>query len=308
MVDSFLTTATALIQHETNLWTYEGSVTVLYGLFRLPTRMTIIRLSKSNQLMVISPFPPTDLLQTLLAEIGQVQYIIIPNEHHTFWALTFLAQYPQAYLIATCGMKSNEKFQKYIHAYFTNDGLEYNPHCTTTLSFDWPVQDIEYYCFYHVKHINEVMFYHRPTSTLIVTDLAFNYYEESSEQRIRAQGFLFRSYLWLADGYRRACVTKPFRYFFKNDLEGNKQDFDEMLTRYRNFDRLIVAHGMVIEHGGYDALKSGTYKLFLDCYKKTKERPRSWSTEAKLGIGLITGTVLLYLCQRYFSPRSLLTK
>ncbi|UJR20112.1 hypothetical protein I4U23_023246 [Adineta vaga] len=297
MVDSFRTTELSLIHHDTNLWTYEGSVTMLYGIFRLPTRMTIIRLSKSNQLVVISPFPPTDILQTLLAEIGKVQYIVIPNEHHTFWALKFQAQYPHAHLIATREMMFNEKFNKHIHAYFTNEGLEYNSYCPSTSTFEWPFHEIDYYCFYHVNYIHEVIFYHRSTSTVIVTDLAFNYFEESIHQRIRAQGFLFRSYLWLADGYRRACVTKPFKYFFANDNEACRNDFEQMMMRYQNFNRLIVAHGMIIERGGYDAFKSGTYQFFLDCYTQKKSRKNTLSVTTKIGLVLVTGTMLLYLAR-----------
>jgi len=71
MVDSFQSTATTLIRHDANLWTYEGSLTMLKGIFRLPSRMTIIRLAQSNRLVVISPFPPTNIIKTLLLEIGE---------------------------------------------------------------------------------------------------------------------------------------------------------------------------------------------------------------------------------------------
>ena len=71
MVDSFRSSATALIRHDANLWTYEASLIALYGIFRLPSRMTIIRLAQSNKLVVISPFPPTTLIKTLLAQIGK---------------------------------------------------------------------------------------------------------------------------------------------------------------------------------------------------------------------------------------------
>lgn len=70
MVDSFRSTATSLVHQDTNIWTYEGSLTMLNGIFRLPSRMTIIRLVQSNGLVVISPFPPTTTIKTLLAEIG----------------------------------------------------------------------------------------------------------------------------------------------------------------------------------------------------------------------------------------------
>lgn len=75
MADSFRSTATTLVQHDTNVWTYEGSLTMMSGIFRLPSRMTIIRLPSSNQLVVISPFPPTNTIKALIAEIGESYYL-----------------------------------------------------------------------------------------------------------------------------------------------------------------------------------------------------------------------------------------
>ena len=77
MADSFRSTATSLIKYDENLWTYEGSLTVAYGIFRLPSRMTIIRLPETNHLVIISPFPPTDMIKNLLAQIGKFSSSIL---------------------------------------------------------------------------------------------------------------------------------------------------------------------------------------------------------------------------------------
>nr|AEN94427.1 phosphatidylinositol 3-kinase vps34 [Philodina roseola] len=294
MADSFRSTATTLIQHDTNIWTYEGSLTMLNGIFRLPSRMTIIRLAQSNRLVVISPFPPTNTIKTLIAEI--VQYIVIPNMHHTFWALPFLTEYPNAYLVATTGVRSNEKLNKRIHGYFTNDGVINNKDCPDSVSFEWPYAEIDFYCFYNVQFIYEVVFYHRLSSTLIVTDLAFNYFEFEG-QGIRAEGRLFRFYLWLADGYRQACVTKPFKFFFRKKIDLNKDDFDQLMRRYHDFNRLIMAHGTVIQHEGYKALELGTYQLVLDLYEAEQRRKHGWSMKTKIGLVIVGGTALLVAFQ-----------
>ena len=135
-----------------------------------------------------------------------------------------------------------------------------NNDCLHSVSFEWPMEEIDFYCFYHVQFLHEVVFYHRLSSTLIVTELAINYFE-SAEPGIRAEGRLFRFYLWLADGYLQACVTKPFKLFFRKKIASNKADFDQLMKRYEDFNRLIMAHGTVIPHGGYRALQLGTYQL-----------------------------------------------
>lgn len=224
---------------------------------------------------------------------------MIPNIQHTFWALQFLREYPSAYLIATHGVASDEKLNKHIHAYFTNSGLVYNTNYHSTVSFEWPFDEIDFYCFYFVEYIHEVVFYHRSSSTLIVTDLAFNYFE-SDEQTTRAEGHLLRFYLWLADGFRQACITKPFKFFFRKHIDTVKNDFDELMIRYKNFNRLLMAHGTIIHHGGYEALKLGTYQFVLDLYEKEKHRKNGWSMKTKIGLVVVGSAVLLFM-SRYFA-------
>lgn len=225
--------------------------------------------------------------------------------HHTYWAIPFLEEYPNARLIATYGVKSNEKLNKYIHAYFTSSGLVSNPDClnttTTTITlFEWPCDEIDFFCFYNIEIFYEVVFYHRLSSTLIVTDLAFNYFESNELQLIRAEGYLFRFYLWLADGYHQASVTKPFKYFFRKNINLNKEDFDELMLRYKDFQRLIMAHGNIIQHEGYEALKLGTYKFVLDLYETEKHsQTNTWSMKTKLGFVIIAST-LVFVTARYF--------
>ena len=289
MADSFRSSSTSLVRVDTNLWTYDGFVSMV-RIFRLPTRMTIIRLNQSNQLVVISPFPPTDLLKKLLAEIGEVRFIIIPNEHHTFWPLDFLRAYPNAYLLATRGVSSDDKLNRSIHGYFTNQGL------LSKENIDWPMDEIDFYCFYNGKFLSEVVFYHRSTSTLILTDLAFNYFE-SEESTVRAEGYLFRFYLWLVNGYREASVSNPFRYFFRSNIVAIKNDFDEMMKRYEHFQRLIMAHGTIIEHRGYQALRNGTYQFVLDIYQN-----RNYSSINKKNFAIlftITATTAAAVCFFY---------
>lgn len=175
---------------------------------------------------------------------------------------------------------------KSIHGYFTNEGLETNE------NIHWPSDEIDFYCFYNATYIFEVVFYHRLTSTLILTDLAFNYFE-SKESTVRAEGYLFRFYLWLMNGYQEASVTRPFKYFFQKNIIAVKNDFDEIMKRFENFQRLIMAHGTIIEHRGYQALSNGTY-LFIQQIYENQRKP--WLTKTKVAVFLtITVVCLFYL-------------
>ena len=81
MVVSFRSTTTSLVCHHKNLWTYDGSLTALYGIFRLPSRMTIICSEEINKLGIISPFPPTDTIKNLIDEI--VKSFVFGNRNRT---------------------------------------------------------------------------------------------------------------------------------------------------------------------------------------------------------------------------------
>lgn len=234
-----------------------------------------------------------------------MKFIVVPNIHHTFWALKFHDVYPNSFLIGTRGVLNNENFSERLHGFFTDEGLELNANNRTerfVVSL-WPTDEIEFFCFYSVPFFDEIVFYHRPSSTLIVTDLAFNY-SEIGENPVRAEGQLFRFYLWLADGYRVANVTKPFRYFFRKNIDQVRSDFDQLMNRYNNFQRLIMAHGTVIEQNGYESLSSGTYRFVVDLSKDEKQRKPSYST-VRFGFLVVVGGAVLFLISKYINTKYL---
>ena len=230
---------------------------------------------------------------------GEVKYVVVPNKHHVFWSIAFLKEYPNSYLIATYGVKHDEKFNKYVDAYFTNDGLLYTNNNSTNKSFEWPFKQINYYCFYSVEFLDEVAFYHSSSSTLILTDLAFNI-SEIGENPIKAEGYLFRFYLWLVDGYRQSCVSKPFKYFFRKNIQSVLHDFDQLMNLYENFDRLIMAHGTAIHHKGYDTLKLGTYKFAADLYQEENRLKNASSNYTKWGL-FVVAAISIYILSQFLS-------
>lgn len=58
--------------------------------------------------------------------------------------------------------------------------------------------------------LEELAILHKPSSTLIITDIAFNF-DEACIQTTQP-GWLFKAYLSLSDGYRRCCTTKVMSY------------------------------------------------------------------------------------------------
>lgn len=94
---------------------------------------------------------------------------------------------------------------------------------------------------------NEVAVLHRPSRTLILTDLAFNFPATAP--------FATRAAMACLCGYPGCRSTLLERFGMKRALAR-----DELRTLLSwDFDRLILAHGDVVEQGGREAL-AGAYR------------------------------------------------
>jgi hypothetical protein len=93
---------------------------------------------------------------------------------------------------------------------------------------------------------NEVVLFHRPSATLVASDLAFNIGPSSAP----LTRFAFR----LGGAYGRLCPTLLERLFIRD-----RSSFGRALTRILDwpFERVVVAHGAVSESGGREELARG---------------------------------------------------
>lgn len=99
------------------------------------------------------------------------------------------------------------------------------------------------------KPSNEVVLLHRPSRTLIVSDLCFNLGPDAPA--------LTKTVMWLAMGYPGPRTTVLERGLMKRDLA--RIDLATILEQ--DFDRVVMAHGHVIESGGKDALRAAFHWL-----------------------------------------------
>jgi hypothetical protein len=93
---------------------------------------------------------------------------------------------------------------------------------------------------------NEVVFFHRPSRTLIMCDLAFNFGPRTAAPT-RLLMKLMRSY-----GRFGPSTLDPWLI---RDRKAARQSLERILLW--DFDRVVVAHGDVLETGGHDALRRG---------------------------------------------------
>jgi hypothetical protein len=94
--------------------------------------------------------------------------------------------------------------------------------------------------------LQETLFVHRPSRTLIATDLVFN---------VRAPAPWFtRVFMHINGGFDRFGPTRFCRSMIK-ERAAVRAAVDQVLAT--DFDRVIVTHGQVLPAGGRQALRDG---------------------------------------------------
>lgn len=225
-----------------NIWVGEQSLKYL-GL-DVGTRMTVIRLT-TGELIVISPIQVDNMTIHQLNEVGNVSYIIAPNLYHHLFASSFKDIYPKAKLWATPGLESKRPdlpIDKVIGDDEKSllDEIEY-------LLFD----GFRVFDFNGSSLLNECVFFHRESHTLILTDTAFHF-DESFPLTTQLAARLIGSYKKLSPSLLERFATR--------ETEKVKQSVQKVLAW--DFKRVIMAHGSIIENDAKRRFREG-YEWFL---------------------------------------------
>ncbi len=226
-----------------NIWVAEQPFKY-FGL-EVGTRMTVIRLL-NGELITISPIQIDDQTINQLNEIGQVTYIIAPNLYHHLFISKFQSIYPKAELWIPPGLESkipNISIYKIINVLQGNifEEIDY-------LLFDgFKTLDLS-----GVSILNEFVFCHRQSRTLILTDTAFHFNQSFSLRTRLAAKFL---------GIYEKLTPSPLEKLAIAEKQKVKDSVKKVLSW--NFNRVIMAHGSIIEDNGNQKLKEG-YESFLN--------------------------------------------
>lgn len=215
-----------LTRHHHDLWTSRQHLK-LFGV-EVGARMTAIRLADGG-LVVIAPIGP--IADLGLSEIGPVVAIIAPNRFHHLYVRRAVEAFPDARTFAAPGL----------------------PEKRTDLRFDEVLGDeppalwrgqLEQVVLRAAPSLNEVLFFHPPSRTLVATDLVFNIQHPAS--------FWGRTVLRLYGVWHRFGPSRLVRAAIR-DRAAARATLDTILGWQP--DLIVVAHGEVLETGGTDALQ-----------------------------------------------------
>lgn len=202
----------------------------LFG-FRMVTCMTVVRLA-NGELWLHSPVPLDKERKTALDALGPVGYIVAPNRMHHLYAADALRQYPAARLYGAPGLAAKNPL-------FANaPEISAGPAAPWAASLDSVFVEGN-------PELNESVFFHPASRTLVITDLAVHLGPWDS--------FATRCYARLNGCYGRFGHSFVLRKLFR-DQDAARQSIRRILAW--DFQRIVLAHGPVIDRNARQALES----------------------------------------------------
>ena len=206
----------------------------LPGGLELGTRCCLIRLA-SGGVLIHTPGPLSDAVRRAIDSLGPVRALVAPNLLHHFFLAENVAAFPQARVFAAPGLREK---------------LENKVRVDETLADKPPelwAADLDQVQVGGCPSLGETVFLHRASRTLLCLDLVFNVNT--------SQNWMTRLFMRINGAYGSFGPSRLFRYVVMKDRRALRASLDRILAW--DFDRVTLAHGEILEHGGHREIQRG---------------------------------------------------
>jgi len=212
-----------LKQVAADIWLSEGDTVNFYG-FPYPTRCVIVRL-KDDKLWIWSPIALSDELKSEIEALGQPGHLVSPNKIHHLYLQHWKQAYPAALLWgpqSTINKRTDLKFET---------PLEEAPPPQWHDEFDqaW---------FRGSKFMDEIVFFHRKSKTVILADLSENFSDDFMQKHWSGWKRIIARLWGIVEGKGYAPLEWRLSFISRSYL---RQARDKVLGW--NPTRVIMAHG-----------------------------------------------------------------
>jgi hypothetical protein len=210
-----------------NIWIADGPNVRDFGI-RWTTRMTVVKLSDGS-VWVDSPVPVPFATLTAITALGPVKYIVAATPRHVWRLHTWHTLFPDAQMwVARTTPFTLRRGRLPLAGVLEN------------IPYQGWAQDLDQLAFRGNALIEEVLFFHRQSGTLILDDLIQNHPIE--------KGTPVRNVLFKAAGVvaPRGGVPLDIRLSFTNRRLA-RRSLETLLSW--DFDKLIIGHGFCIREG-----------------------------------------------------------
>ncbi|MGD0117231.1 MAG: DUF4336 domain-containing protein [Candidatus Binatus sp.] len=203
----------------TGFFSAEWNVTV-------PVRMTVMRL-KDGRVLIHSPVPIGPELRSAVEELGRPAALIAPNVFHHLFISEWKSAFPAAKTFCVPGLET------------IRSDINFDEVLDNVAAPEWR-EEVDQILVEGIPMYGEMVFFHRSSRTLIVSDIVFNFTaEQAASDPGAVEGFR-------VDRRIKAAITDPKA----------ARASAENILRWP-FERVILAHGDIVESGGYERVRDG---------------------------------------------------
>lgn len=198
---------------------------------RINRQLVVIR-EPAGGLWVHSPIPWTPELRHAVWQLGEVADVVGPNRFHDECLREFQSEYPHADFHAAPGLASDRRDIRFVSEPLGN-----------LAPLEWRGA-IDQHLIAGMPRMNEVVFFHRASRTLILADLAFNFGPGTH---------WFTAFLMRLNGCWNRFAPSRFCRSQMKDRAAVRASLEHILSW--DFDRILVGHGRNIETNGKQAFR-----------------------------------------------------
>ncbi len=215
-----------------SLWTLDGDDVRMFGVVPFKTRMTLVRL-ESGGLWLHSPVRPTAERRRAVERLGPVAHLVAPNLIHSLGIEPWRALHPSAKVWASPAFNRRHP-DIVVDSVLTND-------------VETPWRDEIDHCVVEGHSVlDEVVFLHRPSKTLIVTDVI-------QKHAAAGESWFWRGVKRIAGILGRGGGVPLDIRFSVRDKAALRRSIDRILGW--DFDNLVIAHGHCLQGGAKDDVR-----------------------------------------------------
>jgi len=208
-----------------DVWIVDGpEIRFRYACLKIPfpTRMTVIRLP-TGSLWLHSPTELNEALAEQVGRLGQVAHLVAPNTLHYWWIKDWKARFPEAEVWAVARLDPGARDRVPEHRQLGNE-----PPPAWRGQIDQVIVE--------GTRIMEADFFHRPSRTLLITDLIENF----EDRRFNSVFYKWLSHIGgVIDPDGKAPLD--LRLTFSRNRDQVRSAVEQMIAW--NPERVIMAHG-----------------------------------------------------------------
>jgi hypothetical protein len=211
-----------------DLWVVDGPLvrmSYFVASIPFPTRMVVARL-KNGDLFLWSPTQPDERLRAAIDGLGPVRHLVSPNKIHYAHVAAWKRAYPEATAWASPGVRERAASQ--------NIDVSFDADLVDEADPAW-AGDLYQLVFRGSRFLDEVVFFHRKTRTLLLADLIENF------EPWKVGGF----YGWLVRVAGAAAPDAKAPIDLRLTFLGRKKEARSAFERMVAWEpeKVIMAHG-----------------------------------------------------------------